>query len=79
MPDTTVYTEWSPIPEDVKLADFWEAGADFEGEKAKEDTLRLRMKDPETKFNDVKGARARRIAEDLDKDKPGKVFWHRKK
>lgn len=78
MPDTPVYAEWSPRPEDVKLAEFWEEGVDFEGEKATEDTLRLQMKDPETKFNDVKGARARRIADALRNAGVG-VFEHNKK
>ena len=74
MPDTPVYTGWTPRAEDVRSAEFWESGADFEGYikgepriKAEEDTLRYTMKDPKTKHEDFKGPGVRKVAEDLEK------------
>ena len=60
--------------EDVKRAMFWEAGADLgrgfvnePQDKAEHDTLAIQMKDPETKYNDITGPHALRIADELDK------------
>ena len=71
--------------EDVELAWFWEAGANFEGHlvaepdnKAVEDTLRLQMKDPRIKHPDFTGSDARRMAEELKKAGVT-VFRHPKK
>ena len=83
MPDILIRKGVTLRSEDIARAECWEAGADWEGYikgeppiKADEDTLRFHMKDPETKFNDIKGSDVRRIAEDLEKHVH--VSWHRK-
>ena len=73
MPDILTPTGMKLRSDDVRSALFFEAGADlgrgFLGgpqDKAEDDTLTLQMKDPETKYDDIKGPHARRIAEALE-------------
>ena len=74
MPDILLHTGNTLRSEDVASGRFWEAGAElsrgFKEEpqgKVEDDTLALEMKDPETKFNQMTGQDARRIAEELEK------------